>query len=308
MSEAAFSTLDNFASSGGGLLIFMPPTGDNRFYGSRILKKRFSADLAGVDRVEGEGYYSLQRLMLSHPVFSRYSEIGKENLPEIRFEETANLRPGTETRVLGWFSSGSPAILDTEWGQGRSILFAADPKPGSNELVRHPLFVTFINRAIEYLAADVTRISERFYAGDMIERNLTGLEPGEQVKLTTPDGSQSYLTPNFGGKSAYLSIPDALTPGIYQIEAGDSLVDQFAVNVPSGETAQHYLDPASLAETLAQLNPAQLSAEGDQFLEVIRRNRHGREIWKIVLLLSLGLLAVEMVIARSGGSTPEQAE
>ncbi len=308
MSEAAFSVLDNFASSGGALLIFMPPSGDSRFYGSRILKKRFSADIAGVAKVEGEGYYTLERLMVSHPIFSRYSEIERDNLPEIQFEEIANLRPASHTRILGWYSSGSPAILEAEWGQGRAILFAADPRPGSNELVRHPFFVTFINRAIEYLAADMTRISERFYTGEMIERSLSDLDPGDQVELIAPDGSRQLLAANFAGKTAHLSIPTALLPGVYRIVAADSLVDQFAVNVSAQETTQRYLDPSDLADRFDQLHPVQLSAEGDGFLDVIRQNRHGREIWKLLLLLSLGLLAFEMVIARSGESAPGQMQ
>ena len=179
--------------------------------------------------------------------------------------------------------------------------------PESNELVRHPLFVTFVNRAIEYLSANMTRISERSYVGDMVERTLSGLKRGEQVELIAPDGNRSYLTPKFAGKSAHLSISDAYVPGIYQIAVGDSLIDQFAVNVRAEETKQRYLDPASVAERLEQFGPTLLSAENDSFLEVIRQNRHGREIWKPILLLTLGLLALEMFIARSGQSVPEQS-
>lgn len=305
MSEATFSAVDNFASSGGGLLIFVPPTADSRFYSSRILKKRFASDFAGIGEV-GKGYFLLERLMMTHPIFSRYSDLERDNLPEIKFKKIVNIRSSSSSRVLAWFSSGSPAILESEWGQGRAILFAADPMPESNELVRHPLFVTFVNRAIEYLSADMTRISERFYVGDVVERNLAGLKRGEQVELIAPDGDRSYLTPKFAGKSAHLSISDAYVPGIYQIVVGDSLIDQFAVNVRAEETKQRYLDPASVAKRLEQFGPTLLSAENDSFLEVIRQNRHGREIWKPILLLTLGLLALEMFIARSGRSAPEQ--
>ena len=307
MSEAAFSAVDNFASSGGGLLIFVPPTADSRFYSSRILKKRFAGDIAGIGEVsEGKGFFLLERLMMTHPIFSRYSEIERDNLPEIKFEKIVNIRSSSSSRVLAWFSSGSPAILESEWGQGRAILFGADPMPESNELVRHPLFVTFVNRAIEYLSADMTRISERFYVGDVVARDLAGLKRGERVELIAPDGSRSYLTPKFAGKSAHLSISDVYAPGIYQIVVGDSLIDQFAVNVRAEETKQRYLDPASVAKRLERFGPTLLSAENDSFLEVIRQNRHGREIWKPILLLTLGLLALEMFIARSSRSAPEQ--
>ena len=307
MSEAAFSAIDNFTSSGGGLLIFVPPSADSRFYSSHILKKRFAGDFAGIGEV-GKGYFLLERLMMTHPIFSRYSEIETDNLPAIKFEKVVNIRPSSSSRVLAWFSSGSPAILESEWGQGRAVLFAADPMPESNELVRHPLFVTFVNRAIEYLSADMTRISERSYVGDVVERNLTGLKRGEQVELIAPDGSRSYLTPKFAGKTVHLSISDAYVPGIYQIAVRDSLIDQFAVNVKAEETTQRYLDPASVAKRLEKFAPTLLSAEDDSFLEVIRQNRHGREIWKPILLLTLGLLALEMFIARSKQSEPEQPQ
>lgn len=306
MSEAVFSAVDNFASSGGSLLIFVPPTGDSRFYGSKILKKRFDAELTGIGEVEGgEGYYTLERLMISHPVFSRYSDVEKDRLPEVKFSKIVSLKPSSSTRVLGWFSSGTPAILESGWGQGRAILFAASQIPGTNELVRHPFFVTFINRAVEYLAADMTRIAERFYTGDIVDRNLTGLKPGEQVELITPDGARSYLTPNLSGKSAYLTVSETSASGLYQIAVKDSLIDQFAVNVSADETAQRYIDPALLADELSKFQPTVLSIGGDSYLDVIRQNRHGRELWKPVLLLVLGLLVVEMFLARSAKPSRE---
>jgi len=301
LSEAGFSAIDNFAASGGRLLIFLPPGGDMKFYGSRIAKKYFGADLIGPELIENQtSYFSLERLSLSHPIFSRYSEIEKENLPKIKFREIVKMKPSSSTKVLGWYSTGTPAIVESDWGQGLAVLFASDLRLKSSEFVQHPLFVTFVNRAIEYLVADMTRVVERYHSGDIVERNLSDLAHDQQLELIAPDGGRSYVTPNFSGKSAYLSIKDADSPGIYTIAAGDNIADQFAVNVPAVETIQRYVDPGRVSGELDFLDPEILETGDDGFLEVIRQNRFGQEIWRPFLLIALALLAVEMVIARSG--------
>jgi len=300
MAESDFSRIENFVASGGNILIFAPPSGDNRFYGTRILERRFDADYLGAVQMQDEsGYMTLERLLLSHPIFSRYSSVDEDRIPEIRFEQIMKIRPGQNSRTLAWFSSGDPAILESEWGQGRAILMASDLDPGSNRFINHPLFVTFVNRSIEYLSADLTRVTERYTTEDVIERSLSNIDPASRIELRAPDGSTELLAPNFSGNTAYLTIRDAGIPGIYRVSANDSTVDMFAVNIPNDETMQTYLAASDVEEKFSEYSTAMLSVDDDAFIEEIRRNRHGREIWKPVLIIGLLLLALEMVVARS---------
>lgn len=300
IAESDFSRIENFVASGGNILIFAPSSGDDRFFGNRILERRFNANYLGAMQMQDkEGYLTLERLLLSHPIFSRYTAVEEDRIPEIRFEKIMKIMPGQESRTLAWFSSGDPAILESDWGQGRAILMASDLDLESSMFVNHPLFVTFVNRAIEYLSADLTRVTERYTTEDVIERSLSDLDPSASIELLAPDGSKELLAPNFSGKTAYLTIRDASLPGVYQIAANDSTVDMFAVNVPPDETIQAYLEVSEVEEKFTDFSTAVLGVDDEAFLEEIRRNRHGKEIWKPVLIAALLLLAVEMVIARS---------
>jgi len=299
ISESLFSTIDNFAASGGRLLCFLPPDGDMKFYGSRITAKRFSTDIIGPAEISDGAYYALERLDTSHPIFSRYRDIDEDKLPSINFQKIVKLRESSDTQVLGWFSSGTPAILETEWGQGSAVLFASCLSLESSDFVRHPLFVTFVNRSLEYLSADMTRISEQFTVGDVITRRVPDLRPGEKLELLSPDGSRRLLTPTMAGKSALLTIDETDLPGIYGIALEDSLVDKIAVNSPTTETVQRYLAPDKISAQVKSLNPSILSVNDDAPVERIREDRHGREIWKPFLFIALGLLALEMFIAKS---------
>jgi hypothetical protein len=302
LSESSLSAVDNFVASGGGLLLFLPPGGDMKSYGARVTKKRFDAELIGpLSAGQGE-FFTLSRLSTGHPIFSRYAEVDSSSLPVVKFREIVRLEQSRSNDVLAWYSNGSPAVLETLWGQGKAILFAGDLRLESGELVRHPLFVTFVNRAVEYLASDMTRVAERYVAGGSAERRLDRFKPGTSLDLLAPDGSRSILAPNAVGKDATVSIQRLSNPGIYRVVAADSLVDMFAVNVDTKETTQRYVDPSRIMSSLQGFDPVLLPTDGDRFLEVVRENRHGREIWKPILILAILLLGLEMVIARSDSS------
>ncbi len=307
LSESAFSAIDKFVSSGGNILLFVPPDGDQKFYDSRVLKRYFGARLLGARTVDkGSGYYSLKNLTLSHPVFSRYA--GLDKLPEIRFARIARISAPDNAMILGRYSSGDPAILESNWGQGRAVLFAGDLKPESSEFVRHSLFVTFINRTIEYLASDMTRVSGSQLAGETDDLIVSGITPAQQIEILDPNGEKRLVTPKHTGRSSYIPIHDALIPGIYRVMASDTTVAIFALNVDTDETAQRYLEIGEIVKRMPGINTTVLDASDSKFADVINENRHGRELWHLFLLVSLGLIAVEMFVARSGRSEPSESE
>ncbi len=301
LSESAFSAIDKFVSSGGNILLFVPPDGDQKFYNSRVLKRYFDAQLLGTRTVEsGSGYYSLENFAVSHPIFSRYTNL--EKLPEIRFARITRIRASDKVRILGRYSSGDPAILESDWGQGKAVLFAGDLKAESSEFVRHSLFVTFINRTIEYLASDMTKMSGSQLVGETNDRMLAGVTPGQQTELLDPTGERRLLTPKFSGRTSYFSTQDALIPGIYRILASDTTAEMFALNVNTDETVQRYRDLGVIAGRIPEYNSTVLDPNDSRFADVIHENRYGREVWHLFLLAALGLMAVEMFVARSGRS------
>ena len=80
LSEAAYSSIDNYVASGGSVLIFMPADCDQKSYDSRILRRHFGSSLIGESEVStGGGFLTLDRLDTSHPIFSRYSEVAPED-------------------------------------------------------------------------------------------------------------------------------------------------------------------------------------------------------------------------------------
>jgi hypothetical protein len=168
--------------------------------------------------------------------------------------------------------------------------------------------VTFVNRAIEFLTADMSRVSDRYTVGTPFDRQLTGIGSGRQLTLLAPDDERSILSPTFQGRTARVSISDAAIPGIYQIFAADSLIDIFAVNPDPAETQQKYMDPDDLAGRMEQYNPVILAPQQEGLVDRVLENRRGREIWQMVLLAALALVALEMFIARSGKPGQEGSE
>jgi hypothetical protein len=98
---------------------------------------------------------------------------------------------------------------------------------------------------------------------------------------------------------------DAEQPGIYQFFLGDQLLTAFAVNVDLSESD---LDPIGADQAGELLGKEMVfSVAPDADLETaILQSRHGRELWKAVLWGVLALMAVEMVLGKSGSTTEKK--
>ncbi len=300
LSDVDLINLERFVRRGGGVLFILGSSVDPEFYTEQIGKRFFGLDskLPLTSTKNVGGFFTLEKTDWDHPIFQVYQNVEKEKLPEIKFSSIFELPQGENVRVISRFNLGKPALIEKNLGSGKALLFATSLDEKEGDLVVHPFFVPFVNRTVEYLASDLSRLSEDFVVGSRIERELDADLSREELKLTDPENLETSVAPIIQRDKLMLRISDADKPGIYKIKTGKREVDRFAVNVDSRDSDLQKIETDEVEKKLEGLKLSYIHPD-DDIEKAILQSRYGRELWKPFLWIAFGLLALEMYLARS---------
>jgi hypothetical protein len=277
-------------------------------YGSGTTGDRFNSslgELAGVT-IEGDlpksvsraGYYSLNAVDDSHPIFSVFDhEAGQ--LPQIRFYALPQVRLEQHQRILMRLSGDHPGLVESSVGKGTVLTLLAPISPEYSDIVGHAFFVPFMSRTVEYLTRRLSSYEVNLEVGQSLQRGVV-IKGAVSMPLImqSPDSTETTIPPTEStGGLVYRPAPLTL-PGVYRTSYLGSEVDRFALNVPAEEGDLGAVEPDQLATALNLPNWQTLDYEADP-AKALAEIRHGRELWKYFLWLALILVAIEMLLARS---------
>jgi len=243
------------------------------------------------------GYYILESITLTHPIFSVF-DFDDDRAPEIKFYALPRMTASATGNVLLGFSGGRPALVESNFGNGKILTFTAPMSPDFTDLPSHGFFVPFVSRAMEYLAADLSSLDIRLYAGENITRGLAGMRDVTRVvDLIRPDSTVVSLAPEEDRGALVLRTGPLALPGIYWISDRGREMDRFAVNLIPAECDLASTDMDQFALSLGAPEYRELAPDVT-LAEAIATYRVGRELWQIFLWIAVILLAVEMLLGR----------
>ncbi|MFB6229526.1 MAG: BatA domain-containing protein [Salinibacter sp.] len=314
LSSGEVEALARYTDRGGGLFLFPNAQARAEDYNALFEAldagsfRGFSGSLSGDRTVT-----SFERVDLKHPLFegifsqSRQREEASVEQPEIY--HIMNFRPsGQAGQTLIELSNGFPFLHEVRHGGGALLLMAVAPTQAWSDLPVRGLFIPLLYRSVYYLSASTSVAGEQVVVGEANEVRVTGVAPDASLRLRGPDGAE--ITPDqrtlFG--ATLLQVGPALTqPGIYDVQAGSTRVQRIAANTDPAESDLESSPPDEAAKSLqdAVETPvrAVATAGSDTLTETLRTRRAGTEIWNVFLLLALGFLVAEMVVASQW--TPE---
>ncbi len=303
LSQANLSKLTSYIKGGGSVMAFIADDNNKVAINEKLLQPAFGCSILGKLEVkQGEGYFRLSSLDYGHPIFSRFGEIEKSYLPDIDFFKVMRVQPPNKGKILASFSTGSPAIIEAAWGNGKILAVFSSIKAEDSDLISHPFFVTFLNRAVEYLAYDLNRLTEKYVTGQPISKTLLNINPQKSVEIVTPSGEKIYPAYNFSGAELNLTIPPIAGNGISEIVVDDQNTEKFAVNFPEYETDGRFLEVGNLKDAMPGAIIIDMHSGSDPG-KIIKESRLGKELSKIFIIIALILLAIEMLLAR-GSAEP----
>lgn len=315
LTDVGLTNLKRYVQKGGGLFLILGDNIDPEFYSQYMIKEFFDLNVNAPIRPTKNvgGFFILEKFDWDHPIFQVYRDFEKDKLPSIKFLSIFELQESPNVKSIARFNLGKPALLEKSYGAGKVLLFTAPVEETQGDLVVHPFFIPFINRTIEYLASDLSRLDEDILVGSKVIRELSPDLAERGIKLFGPGMKKVTLQPFFQTEKLILRIDDTYLPGIYNIfaeasystgmdqavhPAVEELVDQFAVNIDPKDSDPQKIEPSELAKTVQGIDFFYVNPQ-DDIEKSILQSRYGKELWKTFLWIAFGLLALEMFLARS---------
>lgn len=307
LSSGEVDALTRYVNRGGGVMLFPGTQAAPDTYGP-LLKALDAGTLRGGSEASADGasLASFGRVDLEHPLFEGVFDTNQRRdagVEQPRISRTMNLRPsGRAGQTLIELSNGVPFLHEVRHGGGALLWMAVAPTPEWSDLPVRGLFVPLLYRSVYYLSAGGSVAGEQLVAGMPGEVRLSGLAPGTRLRLVGPDGAEVAPDQRSLFGATLLQVGRTLTvPGVYDVRAGDRLVRRVAVNVDPAESDLRVASPDSAAAVLEDVlgTPVRL-LEGtgpDAVAEALTARRAGTEIWNVFLLLALGFLVAEMLVA-----------
>lgn len=289
--------LDKFLSSGGGVLFFFGK-GEKDIY-AEVCRKYLNSTLKGKSDFSGksQGFLTLEKMDLFHPVFQPYKGLDKTKFPQLKFFSIYEVTPRKKAKVLANFSSGSPALIESSSGSGKILAFMSSYEPEFSDLGEHTIFVPFMRRSVEYLCSSLFP-SEGFLVGEKIRKEFESPKI-EKVELVDPDNFKVTLIPEPFKDKLVLKLDELKKTGIYKLQCGNGVIDQVAVNLDTRDSDFEELTDSELKNNLKD-SPNLLVIGPDQALEQeVLRTRYGKELSKNFLWLALIFLILEMHLSKS---------
>jgi hypothetical protein len=292
-----WENIDRYLRSGGGVLLAPGADIDTVVYNHNALRRYFGFEFIAMPEAfpTGEQYFVLADLDWRHPILSVYRDVPAEKIPAVKFYSTFRVSRPREAQSVLRFTDGRPALTECGVGRGKLLLWTAPLDPIYADISFHSLFVPLIGRTAEYLAADLGEQAYDYRVGQSVTRPRKALWRGPLV-LQFPDGRSEQLAPT-GDADSY-ATPELPIPGCYTLLNGDRPVDIFAVNIDAGETEIERIETEEIERRLPGRAITVLGLD-DNLAEAVLAARYGREIWKILLWVVVGLLLVETLLART---------
>ena len=324
LSSRGRDLLREYRDSGGKLLIVLGDRVDIRYYNEELLPGLFPARLTGVEETSegrgagrvvssGEGrrrapgagrgqgqttgldrgqesFFSLVAAIPSHPILRSFDVSRGEAISGARFYRLIRVEALEESKVVAEFSQGLPAIVEAEG----ALLFTSSFEPEWNDLVVSGAFVPLLYEMLRYLCVGGSLAGRDFHPGDALEEELSA---GQEASLSfdDPSGKELRMSRTKIGSSLLVKSEPMNELGIYRLFAGDEELSAFSVNVDSVESQLDPLDKRELLKIFPGANIVSMDSRG----ELGGVARSGQELWPFFLIVCLGLLVAEVLVARS---------
>lgn len=297
---AALQALAAYVRAGGGVLLAGGPHTDPAVLNAEILPALLpggagGARAIGVVRHATDGaFVSLLPSVTDHPIFAGFRLTRGGSLTGGRFHQCVALQPGTGLRVLARFSDTTPALLE---GPGVAIFTSAFdlvwgdfPTTGS--------FLPFVRQTIAYVATGRPRPDTERLVGEALTVRAPAGVSAQAVQCIGPNGATIPVRGLADGGRVTLVSASVPTPGVWTMRAGPRVLDRFAVNIDPRESDISRPAPRELVRASGR-SSAIVMEPAERVAAVVQKLRHGRELWRELLIAALILMVVEVWMART---------
>ena len=258
LTDREATLLESFVRSGGGLIILpgdqLGADSYNRSLlrdGKGLLPARIGANVVSQN---GQDIVTFDPRGFAHPIVSLFRGNPGAGLESTMTMQYLKLFPTDDSSTVLWFSDGSPALVEKQFGAGRVILAAtsADERLGT-WAIWAPGFVPLINEAVQFSASG-RFTSRQLSVGDPLSVSWPAGSFEMSAAIALPGGSQQTLEVLDRDGVFVASYEPTDHSGLYTITpsltSASLPAETFAVNVSSNESNLTAIDRQSLQTSL----------------------------------------------------------
>ncbi|HUW34038.1 MAG TPA: BatA and WFA domain-containing protein [Planctomycetota bacterium] len=299
-----------FVEDGGGLVVFPDCTAENgiaeEYNGWGFLPAR-------VQGLKTREFVYIKTISDRAPAMAAMAELGGAAVQGLSTSAWLDIAAEGQPAVLARFSNGSPCIVEGALGKGRVVLAAAGAHASCSDWPLAPAFVVLIRELAWYLSdSDQGRVASP-------ERRV-----GEGLAMTIPPemraGAAGAFRMGITGvaieyeplpylrRGQSLLLPWADRPGHYvlSIQPGGVLpLDQPGLGAAiAAASVNHSVDesrlatlPADSVKAMVKAASIEVAPAGGKDELTIASLRTGRDLWRWLALLAVGILFAESLIA-----------
>jgi hypothetical protein len=301
------SSLVDHINSGRGLIVFLGNEVDLRSYNENLNQK---LSLPLFTETVGEmgtrdSYLTLGKIDFSHPIFSDVFEDQKKDVesPQFFFLTKIKLKPQQQSVIE--FSNGDPFLVESNFGQGKVMLFTSAIDPNWSDLYLKGLFVPLMNRSVMYLSGHANKSNQNYFVNQELTADVAGADNIVNFQIEKPDGKLTKIIPQIGEGNFKINFKETDLVGIYTLHAGDRVVTKWAVNPDPAESDFTPMDSGELEKIVGNGNIVSIQ-QGQALASVVSTSRYGRELWKYFIGIALLFLIIEMMLARESGEAGKE--
>ncbi len=296
--------LQDFVSNGGGVFLFPGPhTNPGQVNSELGGSNNLLPALLGSRYVYSESNaLTLNAASINQPALNSFRNNQDIDLTTPLFTQVFGLKPvaGDSVNVDCLFSNGDPALVERRYGQGKILLSAFPAGISGGTLPFKPAYLPIIQQLVAYLAAGPTSQRNLPLGSTLISR-FDVQDAGKPVRVTNPAGNVELINSVLGADGTIATYTHTGYAGIYTFGvAGKPISDAFALNLPSDESDLRGLKNSQVAAELGS-SQTQFAHSSEDIMTVVRRNRRGAELWRMMLFIALPLLFLEALLAQRFG-------
>ncbi|MEJ2247876.1 MAG: VWA domain-containing protein [Acidobacteriota bacterium] len=297
--------LQRFVEDGGGLAIVMADSSRaadfNRSFGSWLPVRMTGADSR--ERSTGsrpiEDYVLMTDVQMDHPIFQPFSQPHSGAFSSARFFLHARLSVDSGVDIPARFDSGDPALVSTQVGRGRVLVFASSADDETNDLPLKAVYAPLWQQMLKYLGNHQEKrywleVGDVLNPGERLQDSLSGqekerLDSGEAVAVLGPDKKRLQMAPG----SDRLLVGES---GFYEIRSMNRN-RTVAVNTVPKESD---LSPGNAEEMTAGWVSTESAVFEAETQAVPEDQGRRQRIWVLLFISALLLEAAELFLADRG--------
>jgi hypothetical protein len=317
----------DFVAGGGGLIVFpgdrVTPQAynDGLFPQPGAIKQYLTeAKLAAPegDPEKADTFERLAGIDFAHPVLSVFDDPEARYLKSLRFYRRFPLslpEKHENTWPLAQFTNGKPALVESRFGDGVTILAAFPANTKWTNLPVKPEFVPLVLRLVSHVEhRPEVEAPSVVAAGGAVEVSVSGNWAPANGKVTNPAQRSSPLVFERSGTRLLAAFEQTGEHGYYAIEVKSGRPEQpkganlaFAVNLAPEESDFAMLGEEKFRELLPGAEVKYMDATAETQQEQLGVG-NDQELWRPLIYVLFALILIEFLFATLGGRKKEGEE